>query len=213
MSSWFEDYEKTKTGRRIAHIIDRPDRILEFRLLSNLGKAAVQALAAEVAPIINALPDKRARDMASQFTGWRVGRRMRDAGYEVKKERGRVSNAPFKTGAVWRRIRRVRVVDGPWHASEGRAVELEVKSYEDGSIGGQGVVVTPPGRSTYKIEGLCDLIEDTFCDAVDYADRYGFSVLSINDPEGLFPRSERERILKEMGFDDRAFADLVPFGR
>jgi hypothetical protein len=59
----------------------------------------VQAVASEVAEIIEALPTKAERDAASQFCGWFVGQIMRRLGYRVVQERGRVTGASFKTGA------------------------------------------------------------------------------------------------------------------
>lgn len=61
--------------------------------LSKIGKPAVQAVAAEVAEIIEALPTKTERNSASQFCGWFVGQIMRPLGYHVVQERGRVAGA------------------------------------------------------------------------------------------------------------------------
>lgn len=201
MSSWFENFQDTDTGRALGYIINRPDRIMEFRLLSNLGIAAVQAVAHEVTPIIEALPDKSSKDKASQFTGWLVAKRMRAAGYEIVQARGRVSDAPFKTGAVWRRTRRLQVLDRPGPVTEGGMVELGVQHNSDGDVIGRWrmSMTAVPGRlALHEMKGFDMPIESAFRDAVEYADRYGFSTLCLHDPEELFPREKWMQILQEM---------------
>lgn len=101
MASRFETYGLTETGARLTRIVTMPEMIPEYRALSRVGKPAVQAIGADVAPIIDGLPSKAERDAASQFVGWRVAKVMRGLGYLLIQERGRVSDAPFRTGAVW----------------------------------------------------------------------------------------------------------------
>jgi hypothetical protein len=197
MSNWFPNYRMTETGRALTQIIQRPDRMLEFRLLSNLGMPAVQAIASDVTPIIDSLTTKAERDTASQFCGWAVGQLMRRAGYEVVQERGRVTEAPFKTGAVWQRERGLQIVDAP-PPDEGQGqVELGVRRDENGEViaGWRLVSTSTTTQVFYEIVSKDEPIELAFLAACDYAERYGFPTLWINDRDKLFPDEQRQRIL------------------
>jgi hypothetical protein len=199
MSNWFTGYSRGETGRALARIIGRPDRMLEFRLLSKLGKPAVQAIASDVSTIIERLPTKAERDAASQFCGWYVAQLMRRAGYEIAQDRGRVSDAPFKTGAVWRRERPVQIVHGPVPPpldEQGR-VELGVARNEAGEVIGRWRIDSTRSGLVdhfYTITALDEPIEVSFREAYDWAERYGFSTLWINDPDGLFSPEHRQHI-------------------
>ncbi|MGO9358300.1 MAG: hypothetical protein ACLP1D_11575 [Xanthobacteraceae bacterium] len=198
MSNWYESYASTEIGRKLSRIVNRPDRMFEFRFLSVWGKPAVQAVASAVGPIINTLPDKRARDEASQFCGWAVGQRMRRAGFEIAQHRGRVSDAPFKTGAVWRRAKPLQFTNNPGPVGEGGCVELGVERDTEGTIIGRWrliTTVTPGAFILHEMEGFREPIETAFRDAVEYAERYGFTTLRITDRDGLFPQEDRDKIL------------------
>jgi hypothetical protein len=133
VSNWFEAFADTPTGIALADITNTPERFFEFRTLSENGKPAIQAIAREVAPIIENLTTKRERDAASQFCGWYVGQIMRSAGYAIVQDRGRVSDAPFRTGAVWKQIdRKVQLVTARPQTSAPGSLELDVKQDDSG---------------------------------------------------------------------------------
>ncbi|MBU3891050.1 hypothetical protein [Methylosinus sp. KRF6] len=202
MSSRFENYAETEIGRKISYIINWPDRILEYRLLSNLGMPAVQAIAAEVTPLIDALPDKRSRDAASQFCGWAVGRRLRAAGYEVVRDRGRVSDAPFKTGAVWHRTQPLQVTAEPGGPTEGGSVELGVERGKEGRVIGRwrlSITGGPYSYSIHEMKGIKIPLHEAFHDAREYAERYGFATLRVTIPSSEFSEEERTQILESLG--------------
>ena len=101
MTSRWESFSATDLGKRLKDAIDKPERAIEYRLLSRLRMAAVYAIIEDVRPIFDGLEQKERRDEASQFCGWLVGQQMRSMGYSIADSRGRVRDAPFKTGATW----------------------------------------------------------------------------------------------------------------
>ena len=101
MTSRWESFSSTDVGKRLTNAIQKPERAIEYRLLSRLGMAAVYAIIEDVKPIFDSLEQKEKRDEASQFCGWLVGQQMRSMGYSIADSRGRVRGAPFKTGATW----------------------------------------------------------------------------------------------------------------
>lgn len=191
-SKRFASYAETTIGQRLATLIDVPERVIEFRLMSSLGKPAVQAIAADVAPIINALPTKADRDSANQFCGWRVGQIMRELGYDLINERGRVSDAPYKTGAVWRHLDQpVEVVTS---VPVGRArVDLSVRKSEGGDVIADWEAVISArdaARRIHQIGALSKPVRAAFREAVAYAERWGIPFLWVKDPSRLFPREQ-----------------------
>lgn len=200
MSNWFAAFAQTPTGIALAEIIDEPERIFEFRSLSENGKPAVQAVARDVSAIISGLATKREQNAASQFVGWYVGQIMRDAGYEVVQERGRVSDGPYKTGAVWRQIEREPklVSEAPPTAGLGR-LKLQV------TLDGSRVVadwevttteispVTHKPRRVHSIKSPMKPVEEAVAEALAYAKRYGFAEIWVFDPDLLFPREKWPR--------------------
>jgi hypothetical protein len=197
MSNWFSSYATTNTGAQLADIIDQPEYLFEFRRLSEDGKPAVQAVARDVAPIINALPSKRERDAASQFVGWYVGQVMRDTGYEVAKERGRVTDAPYKTGAVWRQIASepILVTEAPSVSGPGR-LELRVVSDNGELVADWEVTTTATSRITghprrvHTIKSNRRPIKQAVEEALAYAKRFGFPAVWVNDPGRCFPKRD-----------------------
>ena len=195
MSNWFVAFADTPVGVALAEIVDTPERYLDFLVMSENGKPAVQAIAREVGPIIDALPTKQERVAASQFCGWRVAQIMRSAGYEIAQERGRVSDAPFQTGAVWKQINQeVRLVTAPPPAAGPGRVELEVKQRDNDTIVAERIVtMSATSRSTgvvrrvHILGGLRPVVE-ACQEAIAYAKRMGISDVWINDPDHLFPK-------------------------
>lgn len=191
MSNRFQSYSETPTGLRLIEAIDVPELIPEFLALSKIGKPAVQAVAAEVAEIIEALPTKSERDSASQFCGWFVGQIMRPLGYRVVQERGRVTGAPFKTGAVWEAEgREVQIVSGlPTPCP--RRIELKVIRGTDGDVLGDWHAVqtaTGPTRRVHTIVESPKSVEIALRNAKRYAEKWGFEIVWVQDPDRLFPR-------------------------
>lgn len=191
MSNRFQAFSQTPTGLLLMEAIDLPELIPEFVALSKIGKPAVQAVAAEVAAIIEALPSKSERDAASQFSGWFVGQIMRGLGYRVAQERGRVTGAPFKTGAVWELEGRELRILSALPTSCPRRVELKVSRGAKGQILGDWHAVqtaTEPTRRVHTIVESPKPIETALRNAKSYAEKWGFGILWIQDPDSLFPR-------------------------
>ena len=92
----------TDVGRRLTEAIERPERHIEYRLLSRLNMAALYAVIDDVKPIIDGLEDKNKRDEACRFCGWLVGQQMRSMGYSLAENRRRVRGGPFRSGSVWK---------------------------------------------------------------------------------------------------------------
>jgi hypothetical protein len=111
MNPAYAEFEKSDVGQRLAKIACDPQHLYGYRLLSRLGIPAVQAIAWEVKPILQAIEDRRARDFAKQFLGAVVGEQMRKAGFEIAKDqkgrerRGVVPGGEvFSRGAIWRPV-------------------------------------------------------------------------------------------------------------
>jgi hypothetical protein len=186
----FQSNAGSEIGRTLSELMDAPEFIPEFRALSKIGKPAVQAVTAEVAPTIEALPTKVERDAASQFCGWFVGQTMRPPGYRVVQERGRVTNAPFKTGAVWESENQpVQVVTSlPPNCS--RRIEMKVWRGEDGEFLGEWNAVhvaSNPIRRVHIIVEAAKPVASALKQATEYAERRGFNVIWVQDPQRLFP--------------------------
>jgi len=197
MSNWFEDFAGTPVGLALSEIIDTPERYLDFLTMTENRKPAVQAIGREVAPIINALPTKQERNAASQFCGWRVGQIMRSAGYEIVQDRGRVSDSPFQTGAVWKQVGQdVRLVKARPSVSGPGVVELKVELDNSGAVVGERTVtmtakspVTGAVRRVHIIGGKMPII-DACKEALGYAKRMGISSVWVDDPDRLFPSDQ-----------------------
>jgi hypothetical protein len=198
MSNWFESFADTSVGTALADAIDTPERFFEFRTLSENGKPAVQAVAREVGPIIESLTTKRERDAASQFCGWYVGQIMRSSGYEIIQERGRVSDAPFQTGAVWKQIdREVQLVTAPPHVSAPGRLELDVKKGESGAAVAKWMLtLSARHRATGAVRRVHTIMSpeskpvDEACrEALGYAKRMGIPFVWVHDPLKLFPKT------------------------
>ena len=197
MSNWFTSYSATTTGQALADIIDDPEWFAAFRTLSEQGKPAVQAVAADVAPIIENLATKKERDAASQFVGWYVGQVMRDAGYNVVQERGRVSNAPYKTGAVWQ-LQSVEprfTHEAPAVTSHGRlslhiALEADQGVAEWELTTSETSQVTGRPRRVHRIMSLKKPLAAAVSEVLAYARRYGYRMIWIHDPANLYPKAE-----------------------
>ena len=56
MSNRFEAFGETPVGCELAAIINAPELVPEFRVLSAIDRPTVQAVAPHVSDIINALP-------------------------------------------------------------------------------------------------------------------------------------------------------------
>ena len=188
MSNRFEAFGETPTGRALGAIIDEPELVPEFRALSGIGRPAVQAVAPHVSAIIEALPTKADRDATNQYCGWRVGQRMRGLGYRLVRERGRVTGAPFKTGAVWAyRNREVRVVRSLPQGTT-RRIELKVKQPGTDEIVGEWWAVqsgADPGRRVHTFVEGPKALETAIENARAYAKRWDFGYLLIRDPNNL----------------------------
>jgi hypothetical protein len=190
MASRFETYETTENGKLLADIIMMPEMISEYVTLSRLGKPAVQAIANDVAPVIEALQTKAERDAANQFVGWRVAQIMRGLGYILVQERGRVTGAPYRTGAVWSyEPGQVKV---SLSLPEGivRRVDVRVKVNKQGNVVadidasdvGQGQV-----HRVHRVLKVGMPINEAVPFAVGYAERHGFGYVHVLDGERHLP--------------------------
>src|SRR5438552_1876418 len=101
MHSRFETYRDTTLGKAIEALARRPERLIEYRLLSRLEMPAVNALSWDVKPLLQDLTDSERR-AAKQFCGAVVGDIMRENGYGIVNPRGSAqSGGVFTLGAVW----------------------------------------------------------------------------------------------------------------
>jgi hypothetical protein len=94
MTTRFESYGRTSLGRRLASIINAPERYSEYRVFSREGFPAMTALVLVVRPELEPLQhsDRREFDAAKQFMGWAVGRIMRDHGHKAVRTGRRLSS-------------------------------------------------------------------------------------------------------------------------
>jgi len=127
------EFEKTSVGQRLAQIARDPQHLYGYRLMSRLDVPAVQAIAWEVKPLLDAIDDPRARDFAKQFCGAVVGEEMRNAGFEIAKDakgrerRGAVPRGGvFSRGAIWRPIGGWQ--DEPVNETFKRGIEIAEKA-------------------------------------------------------------------------------------
>jgi hypothetical protein len=97
----FESYRSTKLGKAIELLAHKPERLVEYRLLSRLGMPAVVALSWDVGPLLRGLSERDRRD-AKQYCGAIVGDIMRENGYDIINPRGSAqAGGVFTLGAVW----------------------------------------------------------------------------------------------------------------
>ena len=97
----FESYRKTKLGKAIETSAHKPERLIEYRLLSRLQMPAVVALSWDVGSLLKDLTEADRRE-AKQFCGAVVGDIMRENGYGIINPRGSAqSGGVFTLGAVW----------------------------------------------------------------------------------------------------------------
>lgn len=198
MASRFENYETTEIGALLTSIITLPEMIPEYCALSRVGKPAVQAVGADVAPIIESLSTKEERDAASQFVGWRVAKVMRGLGYALIQERGRVTGAPYRTGAVWSYAPgQVKVA---LSIPEGitRTVQVLVRAKDDGEVvasvdakdGDLGSV-----RSMRTILRQDVVFEGAIEFATTYAERHGYGYVHVIDGDRRLPADALRKLL------------------
>jgi len=193
MSNWFERYLGTPVGVRLADIVDTPENMAAFGVLSSEGKPAVQAVAGDVGPVIDALPTRRERHSANQFVGWFVGQMMRGAGYRIVRDRGRVSNAPYKTGAVWQLVETDPVFtrQAPAMATNGR-IAITVSRQDTQVVAKWDVAtsetspITGVPRRVHEIRSITKPVYEAVREVRDYARRHGFTSIWVRDPENLF---------------------------
>ena len=188
MSNRFESHGETPTGHELGAIIDAPELVPEFRALSAIDRPAIQAIAPHVSDIINALPTTAQRYAANQYCGWRVGQIMRGVGYRLVRDRGRVSGAPFKTGAVWGYPdAEVRIVRSLPEAVT-RRIDLDVKQTATGEVVGEWCAVQTASDPVRKVHTFVEnpkALEIAVENARAYAKRWHFGFVLIRDPEKL----------------------------
>jgi hypothetical protein len=179
-------------------IIDAPEFVAEFRALSALEKPAVQAIGADVAPIIESLPTKSERDAANQFCGWYVGQIMRRDGYRLVRERGRVTGAPFKTGAVWEFTPADVQVVFSLPGNTPRRIELSVTHVSGGDMLATWEAVETGGNPGRRIRTIVEgrkKLEDALANAISYAKRWKFQYVLIRDTKKIIPTAKLNRLL------------------
>jgi len=189
MASRFDKFESTKTGTRLAAIVTMPEMVPEYCALSRIGKPAVQAIAADVAPIINALTTKEERDAASQFVGWRVAKVMRSLGYTLIQERGRVTGAPYQTGAVW--SYEAGGVKIALSLPQGISRKVVVRVKDDNGQAVADIDATGEGEgSVHRVHSILRVrvpFEEALEFATNYAARHGFGYVHILDGQRVLP--------------------------
>lgn len=179
--SQFESYGQTQTGRQLSEIVSMPEMIAGYVTMSRIGKPAVQAIADDVAEVIKGLPGKTERDFANQFVGWRVGQIMRGLGYEIINKRGRVSNATFKTGAVWSASPNVEIRRSPMEGVP-RKIEVKVSVGEDGQAVASVDAVDVARDSVGKVRHILHHnipAQEALEKARAYAERHGYRYVHV----------------------------------
>src|SRR5687768_16313499 len=120
MHSRFQSYRTTELGKAIEASARKPERLIEYRLLSRLQMPAVVALSWDVGPLLRDLTDAERRE-AKQFCGAVVGDIMRENGYGIMNPRGSAqSGGVFTLGAVW----------GPVDEDHQRTMQIALKVLE-----------------------------------------------------------------------------------
>ena len=110
----FESYRSSKLGKAIEALARKPQRLIEYGLLSRLKMPAVIALSWDVEPLLRNLTNENRRD-AKQYCGAVVGDVMRENGFEIINPRGSAqAGGVFTLGAVW----------GPADATHARAMRI-----------------------------------------------------------------------------------------
>jgi hypothetical protein len=102
MTTPCERYGDTKSGRRLAAIVDDPARYPEYCAFSREGYPAVMAIVSLIRPELERLrlTDPKAFDAAKQYVGWAVGQVMRARGHQMRGRR-RVRGRLMTLGATW----------------------------------------------------------------------------------------------------------------
>jgi len=114
---------------------------------------------------------------------------MRGSNYEIVSERGRVLDASFKTGAVWKQKKGPKIVTSVPEGGRAR-IDFRVKKEHGDIVADWETVISAsdPVRRIRQIGGLKQPVHDAFHDAIEYAQRRGIPVLFIQDSEQLFPK-------------------------
>ncbi len=99
----FEHFSYTSLGKRLAGLIDTPDRYVEFRAFSREGFPAVTALVSILTPILEPLRQSNPAqfDAAKQFVGWLTGVIMRRHQHVIVRKSASVPGKLFNVAAVW----------------------------------------------------------------------------------------------------------------
>ncbi|ESY35298.1 hypothetical protein X747_28760 [Mesorhizobium sp. LNJC384A00] len=183
MTSRFDSYEKTAIGQELAAIVMMPELVAEYCAMSRIGKPAVQACASDVAPIIEALPTTAERSSANQYVGWLVAKIMRSLGYELVSQRGRVSDGPYHTGAVWALRSNTVTLSHNVPSGISRRLQVMVKQGPGGVVADIDAIDSAgdPPRRVHIIVALNVPIADVRDKAVRYAERHGFGHIHVID--------------------------------
>lgn len=101
-------------GRRFREIIEKPEMIPQYELLSRIELPPVQAVVWELDPLLDAL-DATSRNFAAQSTGALIGQRLAERGFRVARDskgrprRGRIRKSRFiRTGTIFEEAPRER---------------------------------------------------------------------------------------------------------
>ena len=120
----FDSYRETELAKAIVSLAYKPERLVEFVLLSRLKMPAIIALSWDVEPLLKKLSNEELRT-AKQFCGAVVGDIMRENRYEIINPRGSAkAGGVFTLGAVW----------GSLETAHEHAMEIArqaMKEYED----------------------------------------------------------------------------------
>ena len=97
-------------GPLFRQVIERPELLAQYELLSRIELPAVQAVVWDLEPLIETL-DARSRIYATQSSGALIGELLSSRGYRVlrdsngEKKRGRVRQSKFiKTGTIFEKV-------------------------------------------------------------------------------------------------------------
>ncbi|MBC7881950.1 MAG: DinB family protein [Anaerolineae bacterium] len=98
MHSRFDEFRRLPLGQQLEHLIDTPERYLEYAALS---RATVPAVTAIVHDLKDRFAEVSGNMTAKQFCGALVADIMRRHNHVLVQERGRVPGGYFTFGTVW----------------------------------------------------------------------------------------------------------------
>jgi len=119
-----------------------------------------------------------------------------EAGYVVVQERGRVSDAPYKTGAVWALVPTEPKLtwDSPPMMPQGR-LQLKVSMGKNGAVADWELTTSDKTRSgtprrVHQIMSVKKPVAAAVIEVIAYARRHGHALISVIDHGNQYPKAD-----------------------